>query len=154
MFLYHESKKSLTFSRDLVSFWILLHYSISSVLTISLPRPRLALEKYGFSKKYVVFLKDTQNSTNMMKFDSLNGFSSHSHVPTSSTPPFFPFPLFFPLPFSLVLQLGKLSVWPSAVQVYIATQDISKLKVERWMTRLIPLGVSWTFVCGTQTDLP
>lgn len=51
------TKKSLTFSRDLVSFWTLLHCSIASVITISLPRPRLTLEKYCYSENHLAFLK-------------------------------------------------------------------------------------------------
>lgn len=44
--------------------------------------------------------------------------------------PLLPFPLFFPLSFSLVLQLGKLRIWPSAVQVCTATEDTSELTGE------------------------
>lgn len=78
---------------------------------------------------------------NLSNFDSLNGFSSHSPSPPQAHTLFCPLPFidFFPLSFSFVLELrlGKLRVWPAAVQVCIATKDVSMLKGE-WHASFTP----------------
>lgn len=61
------NQKKPHFFQDLVTFRMLLHCSVSSAITISLPKPRMALEKYCYSKNYLVFLKRYQHSINVIK---------------------------------------------------------------------------------------